>query len=199
MTPEEILAYPNGVLSLEQRCHYFDRGYVVLERLFDDEWLKRLCAAHARSMGRSRTFSTSNKWFSLEPTHTAEHPRVRRIERLPDQEPVYWQFASESVLVDVVADILGPNVVYRDSMTNVKCANGTGDVTWHQDFVFYPHTNLGTIQALLALENITTEQGPLRVVPESHKGPIFEHYDDQGQWIGEITQKDLTRVAIDSA
>ena len=38
-------------------------------------------------------------------------------------------------------------VVYRDSMINAKPPGTRGSVSWHQDFPFYPHTNVHTFGA----------------------------------------------------
>ena len=74
-------------------------------------------------------------------------------------------------------------------------AGGGAEVKRHQDLVFYPHTHAGTLQFLVFLEDVTAEQGPLEVYPGSHLGPIFEHYDDSGNWTGAIRERDLATAA----
>jgi ectoine hydroxylase-related dioxygenase (phytanoyl-CoA dioxygenase family) len=103
------------------------------------------------------------------------------------------------VIPDIAADLLGPNVRFREIMMNFKWAGGGAEVKWHQDLVFYPHTNVGTCQFLVALEDVGPEQGPLQVVPGSHKGPIFAHYNQEGEWTGAIADKDMADVALDKA
>ena len=55
---------------------------------------------------------------------------------------------------------------------------------------------MGSIQVLAALFDVTDELGPLTVIPGSHKVEIFEHYDDQDNWTGEIRKTDLQRVNL---
>src|SRR3546814_366669 len=43
------------------------------------------------------------------------------------------------------------------------------------------------------------EQGPLGVIPGSHKGEIYDHYDRAGNWTGDIQPEDLPRVPIETA
>ena len=37
------------------------------------------------------------------------------------------------------------------------------------------------------------------MIPQSHKGPLFEHYNDQQIWTGAINQTDLQQCGIDNA
>ena len=129
----------------------FEQGYVLCRGLLEDHWLARMRDAYQRAVERSRAVAASNQWFSLQPAHSAAAPRINRIERLPDQDPAFWDVAVNSRAADLAADVVGPDVIYRDSMINVKCPGSGGAVTWHQDLPFYPHTNVGTIQVLTAL------------------------------------------------
>jgi ectoine hydroxylase-related dioxygenase (phytanoyl-CoA dioxygenase family) len=53
-------------------------------------------------------------------------------------------------------------------------------VKWHQDFPFTPHSNDDLVTALLMIDEVTAENGPLEVLPGSHKGPIH------GLWHGGV-------------
>ena len=86
-------------------------------------------------------------WIETAIASRNETPCVYRIERLPDQDPEFWTVATDSRLADLASDVLGPDVVYRDSMINVKPPGTRGSVSWHQDFPFYPHTNVHTFGA----------------------------------------------------
>lgn len=190
MTPESILANEPLILSQQARESYFAQGYVVAHGFLPPDWLQRMRDAYLAAVERSREVSASNEWFSLQPDHGPDAPRIQRIEKLPDQDPVFWDFVVDSDISSLAADIVGPDVVYRDSMINVKCPGGGGAVDWHQDLPFYPHTNTATIQILIALYDVPAEQGPLEVVRASHKGRIYEHYDDAGNWTGKIRASD---------
>ena len=114
-------------------------------------------------------------------------------------DPDFWRICADSVIPDVAADLLGPDVRFRDMMLNFKWADGGAEVKWHQDICFYPHTHMGTMQFLVFLEDVSSEQGPLQVIPASHKGPIFEHYNESNEWTGTICQADLSAAGVDNA
>lgn len=194
MTPESILAQKPLILPQRSREAYFEQGYVVARGFLRQVWLQRMRDAYLAAVERSRELSASNQWFSLQQDHDRDHPRVQRIEKLPDQDPVFWEFVVDSDISKLAADIVGNDVIYRDSMINVKCPGGGGAVAWHQDLPFYPHTNTATIQILIALYDVPQEQGPLTVVGGSHRGRIYEHYDDAGNWTGKVRDADSDSI-----
>ena len=194
MTPDSILASKPLILSQRARESYFEQGYLVASGFLVPDWLERMRAAYLAAVERSRDADKSNEWFSLQADHSRDAPRIQRIEKLPDQDPEFWDFVIDSDISKLAADIVGPDVVYRDSMINVKCPGTGGAVAWHQDLPFYPHTNTATIQILIPLYDVPLEQGPLKVVRGSHRGRIFEHYDDEGNWSGKISDADRDSI-----
>ena len=59
-----------------------------------------------------------------------------------------------------------------------------------QDLAFYPLTNDSALAVGLFLEDVTLENGPLQVIPKSHKGPILDHSNEEGVFCGAINPED---------
>ena len=193
MTPEQILANPSRVLTRAQRESYFDRGYVVVESLIPDEWIEKLTEITAGLVEQSRATSESDDDFDVAEGHSRESPRIRRI-KMPDRlHEVYWEFAT-GLIADVAADLVGPDVVFHHSKLNFKWDTGTDDVKWHQDIQFYPHTNYSPLTIGTYLADTGMDDGPLMVIPASQDGPLFDQYDNAGNWIGCLSAEDATRV-----
>ena len=195
MTPDAILAEKPLILSQQDRENYFKQGYVVAREFLQGKWLNRMCDAYKNAVERSRSISESNHWFSLQSDHSYELPKITRIEKIPDQDSEFWAIVKESDITKLAADIVGPDVVYRDSMINVKCPGDGGAVAWHQDLVFYPHTNSSTIQIIISLYDVPIEQGPITIIKGSHKKQIYEHYDDNGNWTGKLKDTDIDSIS----
>jgi len=51
----------------------------------------------------------------------------------------------------------------------------------------------------LYLDGCEDAQGPLTLIPESHKGDLFPHYDDEGNWTGTVPPRDLASLPTDKA
>lgn len=199
MNHMEIMSNPPRVLNQDERAFYFDQGYIVKERTIGSDWLGRLNTATAALVETTRSMKCSTQTYDLDAGHTAENPRLRRIAYLDDLDPVFWEFCKESPLTDLAADLLGPNVRFRECMINFKWAGGGQEVKWHQDFPFYPLTNTTVAQFLVCLNDVGPEQGPLQVVPKSHEGPFYDHYDKDDNWLGYIQDDKLAEAGLDTA
>ena len=138
MTPEKILSHKAKVLTQEQREAYFRDGYLALEGFVDQDWLDRLWRVTEGFIEESRGQSASDDKFDLEPDHTADAPRLRRLTWPVAQHPLYWEFASRGPIVDVAEDLLGPDVVFHHSKLNFKWFDASDTVKWHQDIQFFP-------------------------------------------------------------
>jgi ectoine hydroxylase-related dioxygenase (phytanoyl-CoA dioxygenase family) len=190
MTPEKILSHPPTVLSEEQRTFYFDNGYLLLEKIVPDDWIERLRAATAEMVEESRAITQSDEKWDLEEGHTAAAPRLRRLSSPNDHHPTYWDYASRSLVGDIVADLVGPNVKFHHSKLNFKWARGGEEVKWHQDIQFWPHTNYSPCTVGTYIYDCGPDQGPLGVIPGSHQGELYDQYDDEGGWIGCLRPED---------
>ena len=185
MTPEQVLACPPRVLTQAQREFYFSEGYLLLERILPDEWIQRLRAATDELIERSRKVTKSDAIWDLEPGHRPDAPRLRRVSAPVDQHPAFWDYVSQSLIGDIVADLVGPDVKFHHSKLNFKWARGGEEVKWHYDISFWPHTNYSPLTVGTYMYDCGMDQGPLQVLPKSHLiEPMPTQYDHDGKWIG---------------
>jgi ectoine hydroxylase-related dioxygenase (phytanoyl-CoA dioxygenase family) len=196
--PERILAEAPKRLRQAEREFYFENGYLLLEGLIEGEELARLQEATRGFVEASRKHASSDEQFDLEPGHSAASPRLRRLNKPVEYHPAYWQFASDSAITDVAEDLLGPNVKFHHSKLNFKWADGGEEVKWHQDIPFYPHTNYGVLAIGLYLADVDDEMGPMGIIPGSHKGAIYNHYNARDQWVGALDDADAARLPVAS-
>ena len=201
MTPEQILSQAPRVLTEAQRRAYFETGFLAAPGLIPTEWLRRLVELSTGFLEQSRRVAASNDAFDLGPGHSPERPHVRRLRALVDRHPDFWGFAAESVLADIAADLVGPDVKFHSSKLNYKWPGSGEIVKWHQDIPAWPHTNYSPVTLGVYLEDVPAEQGPLTCIPGSHRGPIFVHRDDAGAWTGSVRDNDVAgldlRPAVD--
>ena len=198
MTPEQILSHPPRVLTQAQRESYFEKGYLLVENVVPDEWVERLRDVTNEFVERSREITESDAVWDLEPDHTAENPRLRRLTSPVEQHAAYWEFASDSIVADVAADIVGPDVKFHHSKLNFKWAEGGEEVKWHQDVQFWPHTNYSPATIGTLLYDCGPDQGPLGGLPGSHNGPLFDLYNDDGTWNGALSDADAAGLDLEN-
>ena len=192
---------PSLVLDPAARARYVDDGFLVVPGYVSAAWLARLRAVVAAKIEESRALRASDDQFDLAPDHTADKPNIRRLRKAVDQHPELWAFAQDPSVVDLVADLVGPDVRFHSSKLNFKWSEGGDAVRWHQDIQAWPHTNLDVLTFGVYLEDTGAEQGPLTALPGTHRGPIFDQFDDDGRWTGAVMPRDVatldTQRAVD--
>lgn len=81
---------------------------------------------------------------------------------------VIHQYLAHPKIVDVLTQVIGPNVKCMQSMLFIKSGGKPGQA-WHQDEDFIPTRDRSLTGAWMALDDATVENGCLWVIPGSHK------------------------------
>jgi ectoine hydroxylase-related dioxygenase (phytanoyl-CoA dioxygenase family) len=200
MTPEAVLKIPPRVLTQAQREHYFREGYILLEKIIGEEWIRKLRAATDELVERSRKVTKSDTIFDLEPNHRPDAPRLRRVSNPVEHHPVFWDYCTRSPLPDIVADLVGPDVKFHHSKLNYKWAQGGEEVKWHYDISFWPHTNYSPLTVGTYIYDCGPDNGPLGVLPRSHEmEPMLSQFDHQGRWTGCLRDEDIAKLDLSKA
>lgn len=163
------------MLTPEKKRFYADNGYLKVEQVVTPDELEELQSVTAGLIEASRTVSENNEIYDLDRGHGPDTPRLTRIKLPHKQHPVYDRILKDSAVTDVLTDLLGPDTVLNTSKLNAKAPGGGAAVEWHQDWAFYPATNDSLLAFGLMLEDVTEDNGPLMVIPGSHRGPVLSH------------------------
>ena len=177
------------MLSDAQRAFYAENGYLMIENAVTPDQLDRLRAITARLIDASRTVSESNDVYDLDKGHGPDSPRLTRIKIPHKQDPYFWEVLRNSAMTHVLNDLLGPDTTILTSKLNTKAPGGGRAVEWHQDWAFYPHTNDDLLAFGLMLEDVDEANGPLMVIPGTHRGPVLDHTSN-GVFAGAINPDD---------
>jgi ectoine hydroxylase-related dioxygenase (phytanoyl-CoA dioxygenase family) len=174
------------MLTAEQVQFYRDNGYVLASNVLKKEEVDTLQRVTDDFIEQSRSVKASNEVFDLEEGHTAEQPRLRRLMHPEQRHPIYEAMFRHPGLIKALQQLLGPSVRHKGLKMNLKPGGGGEPVEWHQDWAFYPHTNDDVCVLAIMLDDVDMENGPLLVVPGSHKGKIYDHHQD-GYFAGAVT------------
>jgi len=173
------------VITDKQVQSYRDKGYILVENVVDAAMRDAMKAVIADLVDKARGLTTHNEIYDLEPSHTPANPRVRRIKKPTQVHPIFDQVIKSAPMVAILKALLGPDVRLHGSKLNMKDPQYGSPVEWHQDWAFYPHTNDDLLAIGLMLEDIDEENGPLLVMPGTHRGPTHDHHLD-GRFVGAI-------------
>jgi phytanoyl-CoA hydroxylase len=175
------------MLTSAQIQSYQTSGYIGVEDVFSESEVKELRRVTDEFVEKSRAVTANDDVFDLEPSHTPETPRLRRLKNPIKQHPAYRQALLHPKLLSIVSQLIGPNLTTNGNKLNLKLADVGSPVEWHQDWAFYPHTNDDLLAVGVAMDDSTLENGCLMVMPGTHLGPILDHHQD-GVFIGAVTE-----------
>jgi len=185
---------PTRFLTDAQVQSYQRDGYLAVRGVLDATQIGTLRRVTEALVERSRAVTKSDALFDLDPRHTAAQPVLRRIKNPADNDPLYRWVTFESPIPDIVAQLLGPAVRFHHSKLNMKGSLIGAAVEFHQDAAFYPHSNDDVLAVGLLLDDATADNGAMAVLPGSHRGPIYTHYDGQGRFVGCMRPDDVERL-----
>jgi ectoine hydroxylase-related dioxygenase (phytanoyl-CoA dioxygenase family) len=171
VTPEQMLAYQRD-------------GFLVVADVLDAAEVAALQRVTDEFVEQSRQLTEHTQIYDLEPSHSAEQPRVRRIKMPHAHHPVYDAVMRHPRILAVVQALVHPAVRFDTSKLNLKSAGYGSAVEWHQDWAFYPHTNDDLAAVGVMVDDMALANGPLLCIPSSHRGPVFNHHDGDGLFCG---------------
>lgn len=180
--PDAIASQP---LSQDQLAAYRDKGFVVVPDIYDAAEVAAMRQVIAELVDGAKGLTQHDHIYDLEPTHTPEAPRVRRIKEPFKVHPLFAQMARHPRLLAVLKQLLGPDLTLHGGKLNMKAAGYGSPVEWHQDWAFYPHTNDDVLAVGVMLDDMTPDNGPMLIVPGSHIGPVYDHHQD-GHFAGAL-------------
>ena len=182
------------MLTDAEVAQYEDDGYVMVEGALLPETLAELHTVTAEVVASAAGIAEHTPVLDLEASHTPEEPRVRRIKQPHLAHPFYRDLAADPRIMAALEPLIGADIRLRaGGKINMKAAEYGSPVEWHQDWAFYPHTNQDVLAVGILLDDMDADNGPLLVLPGSHKGPVYNHHS-HGAFCGAI---DVDKCGLD--
>ncbi|MFK7993986.1 MAG: phytanoyl-CoA dioxygenase family protein [Granulosicoccus sp.] len=176
-------------LTQQQKQDYERDGFVLIENAVPPDMLGRLQSVTLDLIEQSRQVNHNTDVYDLDKGHCLENPRLNRIKTPHEVHPVFREYLRSDSLLELIQPLLGEHIRMNNSKLNTKAAQGGAPVEWHQDWSFYPHTNDDLLAVGVMLSDIGPEDGPLQMIPGSHKEPVLSHFNE-GVFCGAIHPDD---------
>ena len=185
------------ILSQNQKKQFWTDGFLLLENAINDMQLENLKKTFLDWVNDSRNYKTDygetmdgRPRFDLQPGHSSDVPGLRRIQSPEEISEVFADVMRNGRSVDMCAELIGQGIRFHHGKVNSKLPGTATKVNFHQDFPFEPMTNDDMITCLLFIDDVTLENGPLEVVPGTHKGPLYSHWHN-GTFTGSVSDEIL--------
>jgi ectoine hydroxylase-related dioxygenase (phytanoyl-CoA dioxygenase family) len=147
-------------LTEEEIAAYRRDGLVVPELRISDSLLDRMRESLERLLRDNPHVSPDAMYCPHRPYSAEQGLRG---------SAAWIEYARSPELLDVVEDLIGPDIILWGSTLFGKPADIGKEVPWHQDGEYWPIDPLATCTVWVALDDSTPDNGCLRYVVGSHR------------------------------
>lgn len=163
-------------------AEYTEQGFSIIRNVVPKDLLEE-ARAHVEWLTR--------KYPDLRPEHF-HHPLIRN--------DAFWaRLVSDTRLVDIAEFFLGPDVACFTAHYICKPPYDGQPVLWHQDGAYWSLSPMEALTVWLAVDESTTENGCLRMIPGSHELPLHKPSvrTDRPNMLFSASDEDLVREWAD--
>ena len=96
------------MLTKDQIQAYRTDGYLLVENVLSARELATLRQVTDDLVAASHAVTEHNHIYDLEPTHTPQEPRVRRIKEPHNVHPAYREIAFSKKIAEILTPLIGP-------------------------------------------------------------------------------------------
>ena len=156
------------MLVKENKAAQFQKdGYVIVEELFSPEEM-----AQAKAEARAVVEKVRSEGNEL---------KAGVYVGLTIASPLFRKINADPRIVDVLEEIVGPNLEFWSDKVVFKSASVDFGSPWHQDWTYWKGANKFSVW--LALDDTTVENGCMKLLPGSHQG-LVHHGGDASEKLG---------------
>ena len=138
------------MLTETELRHYREDGFVIPDFRLPDAKIDEIGEDHARLV--------------------QSHPQFTDYcPTLLSYDVSFLDYARDDALLDMVEQILGPDIALWNSSFFAKPAKVGSRTPWHQDGEYWPIRPLATCSVWIAVDDSNSENGCLQVIPGSHQ------------------------------
>src|SRR3979409_863 len=188
----------SGMISETDVQTYKHDGVIVVPEVLDAATLSQVRSIIGELVAGSAKTLEHTDVYDLEPGHTAESPRVRRIKTPHKVHALFNEIVRSPAVLDILNKSLGPGLRLHGSKLNMKSAQYGSPVEWHQDWAFYPHTNDDVLAIGVLLDDCDLSNGPLLGPPGTPQREGCSHHGEDGHFAG-LIDPDLIKSEIERA
>jgi ectoine hydroxylase-related dioxygenase (phytanoyl-CoA dioxygenase family) len=163
-----------------------EQGFLRLESVFEPDEVAVLSDELDRLIDEwaHESMGWSGDWREeyLDPDQREATSLIAMHDLQQYSEP-YLRMVSDPRLVTPVAQIVGGDAELHHSTLHAKPPDEGTPFPMHQDWAFYKHhgSPLQYVDALVHVDDVPPERGPLRFVEGSHQQGALEHIEGEGQ------------------
>ncbi|MEE2657997.1 MAG: phytanoyl-CoA dioxygenase family protein [Candidatus Latescibacterota bacterium] len=147
-------------------------GYLIYGNLLGGNQLEELRSEYdhafeeARESARYRNLSAAEGAAQRHDKGADEE--MLQIMQMCERSLAFRQLLYHEPILDVVEDLIGPNIQLFHDQALFKPANTGGAIHWHQDNAYWQCLPANLVSCWLTLDDVNVENGAMHLLPGSH-------------------------------
>src|SRR5260370_28899554 len=114
-------------------------GVIVVPEVLDGGTLAKVRQVIAELVAGAADVTEHTDIYDLEPGHTRENPRVRRIKTPHKGHPIFDEIGRSAPVIHILKKLIGPGVRLHGSKPNLKAAQNWSPIEMHNVSSVQPH------------------------------------------------------------
>ena len=159
-------------LSKQQRDHYDENGFVIIENAIDLAGLELIRSAYQRAERERKP-----EWLAMVEKGESKGgygngPDAHTIRPDYSWDTTILELANNPRILPIIEELIGPDYQVTDMLYHNHHAGSRAHTRWHRDWPPWSHPQFTLkVKCFYALDDIHEDQGCLCIVPGTHKNP----------------------------
>lgn len=160
-------------LSQTQVDSFWTNGYLPVGKILNDEEIEILRREYDREFDRARAGETSFRNLAIDNTDDLEtknkaEKQMLQIMQMCERNIHFRRLVYNDRILDIIEDLLGPNIQLFHDQALYKPAYHGGPVYWHQDNAYWRCTPPNLVSCWLTLDDVNVDNGAMQFIPGTH-------------------------------
>lgn len=187
-------------LHQEQIDFFWENGYLSYGKVLSDEQIELLRREYDIEFDKAwqkndlRNLAISDGADAE--TKKSAPVQMLQIMQMCERNIHFRRLCYEAKILDVVQDLIGPNLLLFHDQALFKPAHTGGAVFWHQDNAYGKCRPATLVSCWLTLDDVDKDNGAMQVIPGSHLKPILHEQKEETNALQEIKGVDENAAKV---
>ncbi|MEM7134484.1 MAG: phytanoyl-CoA dioxygenase family protein [Chloroflexota bacterium] len=161
-------------LAPEQVASFWENGFLDVGKILDDDIIEVLRHEYDQEfgLGRAGQRPVRNLAPNTDSQDNEQEQEMLQFMQISEHNVHFNRLTYHETILDIIEDILGPNIQLYHNQALYKPAHHGGPIFWHQDNAYWQCRPANIVSCWLTLDDVTLENGAMQFVPGSHLRPM---------------------------
>ena len=164
-------------LTQAQIDSFWSDGYVKVGKVLDDAQIELLRNEYDATFEQARNGQINFRNLSINNSDDHDEKKgagqqMLQIMQMCEVNLHFRRLVHDEHLLDLIEDLIGPNIQLFHDQALYKPAYHGGPVFWHQDNAYWKCSPANLVSVWLTLDDVDEHNGAMQFMPGSHLRPV---------------------------